>query len=119
MSEFRPTVIVGGGLAGFAVAREIRRLEADHPLMMVTADEGHFYSKPALSTALVKQKSLDALVTTPALRMSELLRLEIRRSARSGRSIARHKCYGPARVRSHTATWYWHWAHLQRRLLHC
>jgi rubredoxin-NAD+ reductase len=47
-----PIVIVGSGLAGYTVAREFRRKNASEPLIVITADDGQFYSKPALSEAL-------------------------------------------------------------------
>ncbi len=47
-----PIVIVGSGLAGYAVAREFRKKNTSDPLIVVTADDGQFYSKPALSEAL-------------------------------------------------------------------
>lgn len=50
--EMDPIVIVGSGLAGYAVAREFRKKNPSDPLIVVTADDGQFYSKPALSEAL-------------------------------------------------------------------
>ena len=50
-------VVVGSGLAGFGVLRELRRLSPDAKLTLVTLESGHFYSKPALSTALAKGKT--------------------------------------------------------------
>ena len=44
-----PIVIAGSGLAGLAVAREFRRLDAATPVVVVTADDGVSYSKPMLS----------------------------------------------------------------------
>src|SRR5438105_5269842 len=71
-------VVVGSGLAGYGVLRELRRLSAEAELTLVTADEGHFYSKPALSTAFAKGKRPDELVTTVSARMAEQLRLDLR-----------------------------------------
>ena len=48
-------VVVGSGLAGFGVLRELRRLSPEAKLTMVTLEDGHFYSKPALSTALARR----------------------------------------------------------------
>lgn len=45
-------VIVGSGLAGYGVAREIRKLNSELPIEMFSADHGGFYSKPMLSNAL-------------------------------------------------------------------
>jgi rubredoxin-NAD+ reductase len=71
-------VVAGSGLAGYGVLRELRKLAPDALLTLITADDGHFYSKPALSTALAKGKAADTLVTTPAARMAAQLRLDLR-----------------------------------------
>jgi rubredoxin-NAD+ reductase len=71
-------VVVGSGLAGYGVLRELRKLAPDAALTLVTLDDGHFYSKPALSTALAKGKVADTLVTTPAAKMATQLKLDIR-----------------------------------------
>ena len=47
-----PIVIIGSGLAGYNVARELRKLDKEIPLMVISSDSGHFYSKPMLSSAL-------------------------------------------------------------------
>ncbi len=71
-------VVVGSGLAGFGVLRELRRLSPEARLVMVTLEDGHFYSKPALSTALAKGKTSETLVTTPAEKMVANLKLDAR-----------------------------------------
>jgi rubredoxin-NAD+ reductase len=65
-------------LAGYGVLREVRKLAPDAKLTLITADDGHFYSKPALSTALAKGKTADTLVTTPAEKMAAQLNCDIR-----------------------------------------
>ena len=57
-----PLVIIGSGLAAYSVARDWRRLDGETPLVIITAEDGDFYSKPLLSTSLAKSKSLDELV---------------------------------------------------------
>jgi len=50
-------VIIGTGLAGYNLAREIRKRSPDaNRLTLITRDDGAFYSKPMLSNALAKQK---------------------------------------------------------------
>jgi rubredoxin---NAD+ reductase len=71
-------VVVGSGLAGFGVLRELRRLSPDAKLTMVTLEDGHFYSKPALSTALAKDKTAETLVTSNAQKMIAQLKLDAR-----------------------------------------
>ena len=71
-------VVIGSGLAGFGVLREIRRLSPDAKLTLITVEEGHFYSKPALSTALAKGKTAGTLVTTPIDKIATQLKLDAR-----------------------------------------
>lgn len=71
-------VVVGSGLAGFGVLRELRRLSPDANLTMVTMEDGHFYSKPALSTALAKGKVAETLVTSNVHKMADQLKLDVR-----------------------------------------
>jgi rubredoxin---NAD+ reductase len=71
-------VVIGSGLAGFGVLRELRRLSPDAKLTMVTLEDGHFYSKPALSTALAKDKTAETLVTSNAQKMIAQLKLDAR-----------------------------------------
>lgn len=80
MSEPAPPsiVVVGSGLAGFAVLRELRRLSPEARLTQVTLEDGHFYSKPALSTAFAKGKTAETLVTSPAEKMIAQLKLDAR-----------------------------------------
>lgn len=82
-------VVVGSGLAGYGVLRELRKLSPDARLTLVTQDDGHFYSKPALSTALAKGKVADTLVTTPAEKMAAQLKLDLR-AGRIVEAIDRH-----------------------------
>jgi rubredoxin---NAD+ reductase len=71
-------VVVGSGLAGFGVLRELRKLSPDARLTMVTLEDGHFYSKPALSTAFAKGKTPETLVTSSAEKMITQLKLDAR-----------------------------------------
>ncbi len=71
-------VVVGSGLAGFGVLRELRKLSPDANLTMVTLEDGHFYSKPALSTALAKGKTADTLITSNVEKMALQLKLDAR-----------------------------------------
>lgn len=73
-----PIVIVGTGLAGYTVAREFRKLDAKTPLVMLSTDDGGFYSKPMLSNALALGKTAVDLLVTPAEQMSTQLSADIR-----------------------------------------
>jgi len=72
-----PITIIGTGLAGYTVARELRKLDKDCPLRLITADDGHFYSKPMLSNAFTQKKTPQMLVTMPVNQMAEQLKAEI------------------------------------------
>lgn len=59
-------VIIGSGLAGYNVARELRKLDAQVPIVVVSRDHAGFYSKPMLSNALAGKKTAATLVMKPA-----------------------------------------------------
>lgn len=54
-------VIIGSGLAGYNLAREFRKHDKDCALTFITQEEGIYYSKPLLSSALSNAKALSTL----------------------------------------------------------
>lgn len=68
-----PIVIVGAGLAGWSTVREVRKLDRDVPVVVVSADGAHFYAKPILSNALAQERRPDELITTSADEMAQTL----------------------------------------------
>ncbi|MFT3858168.1 MAG: FAD-dependent oxidoreductase [Aquabacterium sp.] len=64
-------VILGSGLAGYNVARELRKADAEVPIVVVSRDHAGFYSKPMLSNALAGKKTAATLVMKPAEKMAE------------------------------------------------
>ncbi|KML47653.1 hypothetical protein VL15_31705 [Burkholderia cepacia] len=72
-----PVVIVGTGLAGYTVAREWRKLDGETPLVMISRDDGSFYSKPALSNALAQRKTPEQLAMSDAATMADQLHASI------------------------------------------
>lgn len=70
-------VIIGSGLAGYTVIRELRKLDKTIPITLVTKEPGYFYSKPMLSTALASNKSAEQLVSTNAEGMAMQLEMTI------------------------------------------
>lgn len=73
-----PTVIVGAGLAGWTLVRELRKLDKTQKLIMVAADAGDFYAKPMLSNALAAGKDSGELIQTPAAAMAANLAVDLR-----------------------------------------
>ena len=70
-------VIIGSGLAGYTVIRELRKLDKTIPITLVSKEPGYFYSKPMLSTALASNKSAEQLVSTNAEGMATQLEMTI------------------------------------------
>ncbi len=66
----KPIIIIGTGLAGYTLAKELRKLDKDTPLVMFSADDGTFYSKPMLSNALAQGRTPDALASASAEKMA-------------------------------------------------
>jgi rubredoxin---NAD+ reductase len=71
MSSAQAVVIIGSGLAGYNVARELRKADAEVPIVVVSRDHAGFYSKPMLSNALAGKKTAATLVMKPAEKMAE------------------------------------------------
>ena len=82
-----PIVIVGSGLAGISVARELRKLDKDVPVVIVTADDGAYYSKPNLSNALAAGKTAVQLTLTPVSQLASQLNAEIQAHTRVERLL--------------------------------
>lgn len=70
-------VIIGSGLAGYTVIRELRKIDKAIPITLVTREPGYFYSKPMLSTALASNKSAEQLVSTNAEGMATQLDMTV------------------------------------------
>lgn len=73
-----PIVIIGTGLAGYNLARELRKLDGEVPLLLITRDDGRSYSKPMLSTGFAMNKDAEGLGMASAGAMAEQLKAEIR-----------------------------------------
>lgn len=70
-------LIIGSGLAGYTLARELRKLDKEVPLTLITSDDGSFYSKPMLSNALAAGKTAETLVVQPVAQMRTQLNATI------------------------------------------
>jgi rubredoxin-NAD+ reductase len=69
-TQNRSIVIVGSGLAGYTLLKELRKRDADTPVTLVTADDGAFYSKPNLSNAFATKRTAAALASASAEKMA-------------------------------------------------
>lgn len=66
-------VVLGSGLAGYTLVRELRKLNREVPVTLVSRDSGDYYSKPMLSNAFAQGKDAGSLVLTSAAEMAEQL----------------------------------------------
>lgn len=66
-------VIIGTGMAGYNLAREIRKSDTEVSLVLVTADGGNAYPKPVLSNALIQGKQPQQIISADAATMAERL----------------------------------------------
>lgn len=72
-----PIVIIGTGIAGYTVARELRKLDKQTAIHMFTTDDGHFYSKPMLSNGFSAGKTESSLCSFSVEQMRAQLQAEI------------------------------------------
>ena len=77
-----PVVIIGSGLAGYTLARELRKRSHDIFITVVTADGGEVYTKPMLSNAFTKGHAPDDLIQKSAATLAEELGIAIRAHTR-------------------------------------
>ena len=69
--------ILGSGLAGYSLAREVRKRDRAMPITLISRDAGSFYGKPNLSNALASGKSAQALFGTSAMQMASDLGITV------------------------------------------
>ena len=77
-----PIIIIGSGLAGYGLAREVRRHDPEVPITIVTADGGEVYSKPLISTGYTKQLSVEKLAMQQAGDIATQLNVTVRTRSR-------------------------------------
>ncbi len=80
-SGTRHVVIVGSGLAGYGLARELRRHDDALPITVISADGGEVYSKPLLSTGYTKGLSVAQLAMQSAEDIGAQLNITVRTRA--------------------------------------
>ncbi len=72
-----PIVIVGSGLAGYTLLKELRKRDSTTPITLVTADDGAFYAKPNLSNAFAANKTAADLASASAEKLAADLNVTI------------------------------------------
>ena len=72
-----PVVIIGSGMAGYTAAREFRKLNPEHELVMICADDAINYAKPTLSNALAGKKTPEQIALGDAIKMGDQLKMRI------------------------------------------
>ena len=75
-------VVVGSGLAGYSLAKELRKRDTGLSITIVTADGGEVYTKPMLSNAFMRHHEPEDMVQKDAATLAAELDLEIRTRAR-------------------------------------
>lgn len=78
-------VIIGTGMAGYGLAKEIRKQDKVCRLLLVTADSGESYPKPMLSNALINNRQPEDIVSATAEEMAQRLDAEILTNTRINR----------------------------------
>lgn len=72
-----PLIILGTGLAGYNLAKEFRKHDAETPLIIISSDDGRPYSKPMLSTGYTKKTEAVDLAQTDAGTMARQLKASV------------------------------------------
>ncbi|MFO7649441.1 FAD-dependent oxidoreductase [Halomonas campaniensis] len=77
-----PLTIIGSGMAGIGLLRQLRALDAERPVTLITADSGDDYAKPLLSTGFAKRLPPGRLAARSALQVADELGAVVRTHAR-------------------------------------
>ena len=77
-----PLTILGSGMAGLGLARQLRSRDANRPITVITADSGDDYSKPLLSTGFAKRLLPEKLASRNALEVADQLNAVMRTRTR-------------------------------------
>ena len=78
----RSVVVIGSGLAGYGLVRELRRKDESVSITVLTADGGEGYSKPMISTGYTKDLNADKLAAQSAEELAEQLNVTVRTRTR-------------------------------------
>jgi rubredoxin---NAD+ reductase len=72
-----PLVIVGAGIAGWAVAQAVRARDTAHPMLMISGCNASVYAKPQLSVALAQGRTAAAIVSESGEAAAQRLNLRL------------------------------------------
>ena len=78
----RSVVVIGSGLAGYGLVRELRRKDEGVDITVLTSDGGEGYSKPMISTGYTKDLNADKLAAQSAEELAEQLNVTVRTRTR-------------------------------------
>ena len=81
-ANLRSVVVIGSGLAGYGLVRELRRKDEAVAITVITADGGGGYSKPMISTGYTKDLNADKLAAQSAAELAEQLNVSVRTRTR-------------------------------------
>ena len=70
-------VIIGTGMAGYGLLRELRKLDRETPVTLISADDGAVYAKPNLSNAFATGKTPEQLQSQSAAQIGASLNAQI------------------------------------------
>ena len=76
-AALRSVVVIGSGLAGYGLVRELRRKDEAVAITVITTDGGEGYSKPMLSTGYTKDLNADKLAAQSAAELAEQLNVSV------------------------------------------
>ncbi|WP_104203095.1 FAD-dependent oxidoreductase [Billgrantia saliphila] len=77
-----PLTIVGTGMAGIGLLRQLRALDVERPVTLITGDSGDDYAKPLLSTGFAKRLPPERLAARSALEVADQLGAVVRTHTR-------------------------------------
>ena len=90
--DSRNIVVIGAGLAAITLVRELRKRDTETGVTLITADDGHFYSKPMLSNGLAAGKTAANLVMTERDALASQLKITILHGTRvTGVNVEAHE----------------------------
>lgn len=71
------TLIIGAGHAGYSLAKELRKLDPERSICLISKDSADYYSKPLLSNGFSKQKTAADFIQKTAIQMATELNIDI------------------------------------------